>query len=197
MMSFLNKFLTTKPGEDEVSDNETTATSRDVIDTSGANSETERPVAPSPESAPHDDPAFREAMQHSYSPPFVDGGYADGGMMDEFEANAGHPLAEGETVASEPEVIEAMRTVYDPEIPVNIYDLGLIYECDIEENGNVKIQMSLTAPGCPVAGEMPGMVADAVAAAEGVGEVNVRLVWEPTWTPERMSEDAKLALGMI
>ena len=159
-------------------------------------------VASAPEAkpsagAPHDDPAFREAMQHSYSPPFVDGGYADGGMLEEFEANAGHPLAEGEEPASEAELIEAMRTVYDPEIPVNIYDLGLIYECEIADNGDVAVEMSLTAPGCPVAGEMPGMVADAVSGVEGVGCVNVKIVWEPMWTPERMSEDARLALGMI
>lgn len=196
-MNFLSKFFSTKSGEEEVSNNEQTALERDVIDTSSEEAKPERPISPSPAGAPHDDPAFREAMQHSYSPPFVDGGYADGSMMDEFEANAGHPLADGETVAAEAEVIEAMRTVYDPEIPVNIYDLGLIYECNIEENGNVKIEMSLTAPGCPVAGEIPGMVADAVAGAEGVGEVNVKLVWEPMWTPERMSEDAKLALGMM
>lgn len=183
-----------------------TAKKRDVIetgsDTAGvAAYEPDRPaVKAQPEparKAPHDDPAFREAMQHSYKPPFVDGGYADGSMLEEFEANAGYPLAEGEEVATEAELIEAMRTVYDPEIPVNIYDLGLIYECDIADNGNVKVEMSLTAPGCPVAGEMPGMVADAVSGVEGVGEVNVRIVWDPMWTPERMSEDAKLALGMI
>jgi FeS assembly SUF system protein len=115
----------------------------------------------------------------------------------DFTANAGKALAKGTVVAAEEVVIEAMRTVYDPEIPVNIYELGLIYEFKISEAGNVNVEMSLTAPGCPVAGEMPGMVADAVAAAKGVGEVEVKLVWEPAWTPERMSEDAKLALGMF
>ncbi|MEO1190419.1 MAG: DUF59 domain-containing protein [Pseudomonadota bacterium] len=114
----------------------------------------------------------------------------------EFSARRGDPLPEGTTVASKEMVIEAMRTVYDPEIPVNIYDLGLIYTLDIEKDGSVLVEMSLTAPGCPVAGEMPGMVADAVAAAEGTGEVEVRLVWEPAWTPALMSEDARLALGM-
>ena len=116
---------------------------------------------------------------------------------EDFSATAGAPLQPGMPVATEEAVIEAMRTVYDPEIPVNIYDLGLIYEMQIAANGNVTVQMSLTAPGCPVAGEMPGMVADAVAKAEGTGEVEVTLVWEPAWTPERMSEDAKLALGMF
>ena len=115
---------------------------------------------------------------------------------EEFKAHAGAPLAAGVTPASDEAVVEALRTVHDPEIPVNIYDLGLIYECDIQTNGNVSIQMSLTAPGCPVAGEMPGQVADAVAALENTGEVDVTLVWDPPWTPERMSEDARLALGV-
>lgn len=202
MMSFLNRFLSTKPDslegvpdEADVRHEARQEAPRDETDAP------ERPMAqvPIPESrtAPHDDPAFREAMQNAYSPPFVDGGYADSGMLEEFEADAGHPLAEGEDVATGPDVIEAMRTVYDPEIPVNIYDLGLIYEFNIADNGDVHVRMSLTAPGCPVAGEMPGMVARAVSGIKGIGKVNVRIVWEPMWTPERMSEDARLALGMI
>ncbi len=115
----------------------------------------------------------------------------------EFTATAGAPLAEGVAVATEDAVVEAMRTVHDPEIPVNIYDLGLIYGFEIADNGTVKAEMSLTAPGCPVAGDLPGWVADAVAKVDGVGEVEVKLVWDPPWTPERMSEDAKLALGML
>ena len=113
-----------------------------------------------------------------------------------FQAKAGEPLGEGISVACEEAVVSALRTVYDPEIPVNIYDLGLIYTKEIANNGNVAIEMTLTAPGCPVAGDLPGWVADAVAATEGVGEVVVTLVWEPQWTPERMDEDAKLALGL-
>ena len=93
-------------------------------------------------------------------------------------------------------MIEAMRDVYDPEIPVNIYDLGLIYNFTIGDVGNVNAEMSLTSPGCPVAGDLPGWVADAVAKVEGIGEVEVKLVWDPPWTPELMSEDAKLALGV-
>ncbi len=116
---------------------------------------------------------------------------------DEFEATAGEPLPEGSTVANEVEIIEALHTVYDPEIPVDIYELGLIYELDIAPSGDVKVLMSLTAPGCPVAGEMPGEVAETVAKVQGTGRVTVRLVWDPPWTPERMSEDARLALGMI
>ena len=117
--------------------------------------------------------------------------------MTEYKASEGEPLPDGTTVATEVQVVEAMRTVYDPEIPVNIYDLGLIYTNDIAENGNIDITMSLTAPGCPVAGEMPGMVARAVSGIDGTGVVEVKIVWEPQWTPERMTEDAKLALGMF
>ena len=91
-------------------------------------------------------------------------------------------------------VIGALKTVKDPEIPVNIYDLGLIYDIACQSNGDVAINMSLTAPGCPVAGEMPAQVAEAVAMLTGAGQIAVTLVWEPAWTPERMSEDAKLAL---
>ena len=122
------------------------------------------------------------------------GGPAEG---EDFSATSGDPLAEGVAVAGEDAVIEALKTVFDPEIPVNIYDLGLIYEIKIDDRGEVKIDMSLTAPGCPVAGDLPGWVADAVANVEGIGEVEVTLVWEPGWTPELMSEDAKLALDMV
>ncbi len=111
-------------------------------------------------------------------------------------ARAGEPLEAGERAASEEAVIDAIKTVYDPEIPVNLYDLGLIYRLDVAANGNVSIDMTLTAPACPVAGEMPGKVAEAVAAVPGVGEVEVHLVWEPPWTKDRMSEDAKLALDI-
>ncbi len=116
---------------------------------------------------------------------------------EDFSAVAGGPLAEGVPVAGEEAVIEAMKTVFDPEIPVNIYDLGLIYGFKIDDQGGIKADMSLTAPGCPVAGELPQWVADAIAKVDGIGEVQVTLVWEPGWTPERMSEDAKLALGMM
>jgi FeS assembly SUF system protein len=113
----------------------------------------------------------------------------------DFVAHAGTALAAGTPVADRGAVLEALQTVHDPEIPVNIYDLGLIYRLDIAANGDVTIEMTLTAPGCPVAGEMPGEVARTVAAVPGVGEVEVRLVWEPGWTKDKMSDDAKLALG--
>ena len=94
------------------------------------------------------------------------------------------------------EVIKCIETIYDPEIPVNIYDLGLIYDIDLLENNDIKIKMSLTAPGCPVAGEMPGQVADTIAKLDDVGLIEVELVWEPAWTKDRMSEDAKMALDI-
>jgi FeS assembly SUF system protein len=94
-------------------------------------------------------------------------------------------------------VVEALHTVYDPEIPVDIYELGLIYDIDIDSGGNVAIRMTLTAPGCPVAGSMPDMVKDAVGQVEDVGQVDVELVWDPPWDRSRMSETAQLALGMI
>ena len=100
-----------------------------------------------------------------------------------------HPLYDG--------VVEACKTVFDPEIPVNIYDLGLIYTVDIDAENVVKIKMSLTAPGCPVAGEMPGWVAEAVEPMAGVKEVDVEIVWEPPWGMDMMSDEARLELGFM
>ena len=94
------------------------------------------------------------------------------------------------------EVKKCIETIYDPEIPVNIYDLGLIYDINLLENNDIKIKMSLTAPGCPVAGEMPGQVADTIAKIDDVGLIEVELVWEPAWTKDRMSEDAIMALDI-
>jgi FeS assembly SUF system protein len=96
----------------------------------------------------------------------------------------------------EKDVIETLKSVYDPEIPVNIYDLGLIYDMKVNEAGSVEIKMTLTAPGCPVAGEMPGMVARAVRTVEGVIDCDVELVWDPQWNPDMMSESARLTLNM-
>ncbi|MCO6048744.1 SUF system Fe-S cluster assembly protein [Mesorhizobium sp. RP14(2022)] len=93
------------------------------------------------------------------------------------------------------DIVGALKTVYDPEIPADIYELGLIYKIDIEDDRTVKIDMTLTAPGCPVAGEMPGWVQDAVGAVEGVGHVDVSMVFDPPWTPDRMSEEAQVAVG--
>ncbi len=93
------------------------------------------------------------------------------------------------------DIVAAIKTVYDPEIPVDVYELGLIYKIDIEDNRLVKVNMSLTAPGCPVAGEMPGWVRDAIGTVPGVMDAEVDLVFDPPWTPERMSEEAQIALG--
>lgn len=93
------------------------------------------------------------------------------------------------------DIIAALKTVYDPEIPADIYELGLIYRVDIEDDRMVKIVMTLTAPGCPVAGEMPGWVENAVGAVEGVSGVEVSMTFDPPWSADRMSEEAQVALG--
>lgn len=93
------------------------------------------------------------------------------------------------------DIIGALKTVYDPEIPADIYELGLVYKIDIEDDRSVKIEMTLTAPGCPVAGEMPGWVQDAVSSVEGVSFVDVTMTFDPPWTPDRMSEEAQVAVG--
>jgi FeS assembly SUF system protein len=134
-------------------------------------------------------------------------------MMPPYEMSAGDgdPPKEGDSVkagsprspdspvpvAGEDAVVDALRTVYDPEIPVNIYDLGLIYDIKIAESGDVAIKMTLTAPACPVAGSMPGEVAETVARVDGVGEVEVTMTWDPPWTQANMSEVAKVALDMF
>jgi FeS assembly SUF system protein len=114
--------------------------------------------------------------------------------------------AEGEVERPEPgdvdapleeRVVEAISTVYDPEIPVNIVDLGLIYELIVKRDGTVYVEMTLTTPHCPVAGAMPGRVEEAALSVEGVKEARVKLVWTPTWTPDRMTEEAKLTLGLL
>lgn len=96
-----------------------------------------------------------------------------------------------------PSVVEACRTVFDPEIPVNIFDLGLVYTIAISPENEVGIVMTLTAPGCPVAGEMPGWVADAVGAVPGVKQVDVEMTFEPQWGMHMMSEEARLELGFL
>lgn len=122
----------------------------------------------------------------------VDGGPADGPMEGTpliAPSTTDHPLYDT--------VVEACRTVYDPEIPVNIFDLGLIYTIDITAENHVDVIMSLTAPGCPVAGEMPGWVAEAIEPLAGVRTVNVQLVWEPQWGMDMMSDEARLELGFM
>ena len=94
-------------------------------------------------------------------------------------------------------IVEACKSVYDPEIPVNIYDLGLIYTININEDSDVEVKMSLTAPGCPVAGEMPIWVAEAIEPLPGVRSVNVELIWEPQWGMDMMSDEARVELGFM
>ena len=94
-------------------------------------------------------------------------------------------------------IIDVLRQVYDPEIPVNLYDLGLIYELNIDPDKNVEVVMTLTTPHCPVAESMPGQVKQAVKTLSGIGEVNVRLTWDPPWSQENMSDEARLALGLL
>jgi FeS assembly SUF system protein len=94
-------------------------------------------------------------------------------------------------------LVTALKTVYDPEIPVDIYELGLIYKVDVSDTKDIAVDMTLTAPNCPVAGEMPMMVKAALEKVEGAGEVTVNMVFDPPWTPDKMSEEAKLELNMF
>ena len=132
-------------------------------------------------------------MMPPYSLPAGDGETPEEGDT----VRSGAPRDPTVPASSEDEVVEALRTVYDPEIPVNIYDLGLIYDLKVAEGGDVSITMTLTAPACPVAGTLPQEIADAAANLAGVGEVAVTITWDPPWTPANMSEVAKVALDMF
>jgi len=113
------------------------------------------------------------------------------------ERHSEAPGGSVEVDALERQVIAALRTIYDPEIPVNIYDLGLVYELTVSTAGTVRLRMTLTAPGCPVAQTFPGMVERAIRSVPGVTDAHVELVWDPPWSRERMSEAARLELGMM
>lgn len=106
-------------------------------------------------------------------------------------------MIEPETTSLHERLVDALRTVYDPEIPVNIYDLGLIYRLEVNAQGAVEVEMTLTAPACPVAGTLPHEVGRVVDAVPGVTQARVHLVWDPPWSQERMSEEALLQLGML
>jgi FeS assembly SUF system protein len=112
------------------------------------------------------------------------------------EVALGHGLPPEELDRLTDGIVAALKTVYDPEIPADIYELGLIYRVDIDDNRNVAIDMTLTAPGCPVAGEMPGWVENAVSMVEGVQSVRVNMVFDPPWDQSRMSDEARVALDM-
>ena len=118
----------------------------------------------------------------------------------ESELPSSASVGEGASITDmvlEQQIIDALRGVYDPEIPINIYDLGLIYGIDIDENKIVNIEMTLTTPGCPVAQTFPGTVECAVKCVDSVEDVHVELVWDPPWTKDRMTEDALLSLGLL
>jgi FeS assembly SUF system protein len=110
------------------------------------------------------------------------------------ETHSALPPEETERLGTE--IVSALKTVFDPEIPADIYELGLIYKVDIKDDRSVDIMMTLTTPNCPAAGELPTMVENAVASVPGVGLVNVNLVWDPAWTPDRMTDEARLVLNM-
>ncbi|HQT54645.1 MAG: SUF system Fe-S cluster assembly protein [Phenylobacterium sp.] len=117
--------------------------------------------------------------------------------MDDATPVSTAPISQHELDVITDQLIEQLKTVFDPEIPVDIYELGLIYKVDVSDNKDVAIDMTLTAPGCPVAGEMPGWVEDAVRQIPGIGQVKVDLVFDPPWDPSRMSDEAKLSLNMF
>ena len=116
-------------------------------------------------------------------------------MVDVSSEEAGSKIPQDELNRITDDLITAFKTVFDPEIPVDIYELGLIYKVDIDDDYKVDIDMTLTAPGCPVAGEMPGWVENAVNTVEGISGVEVKMVFDPPWTPDRMSEEAQVAVG--
>lgn len=125
------------------------------------------------------------------------GGGSDPVPADEMTVGSVSAIPAEEIERITTEVVAALKTVFDPEIPVDIYELGLIYKVDLDDDYSLKIEMTLTAPGCPVAGEMPGWVKDAAETVEGVTRADVSLVFDPPWTPDRMTDEARLQLNML
>ena len=121
----------------------------------------------------------------------------DKDSLKDYIAYAGQEKPTGEKTAAKEDIIEALKTVCDPEIMINVYDMGLIYNIDLRENGDVYIEMTLTAPTCPVAGILPQQVADAVALVEGTGRVEVKVVWEPAWSLDMISDDVRMMMDML
>ena len=143
------------------------------------------------ELAPRKEPAGALAQPAKSETPATPG-VGEGGS-----AVPGSALSREQLEQMTDDIVAALKTVYDPEIPSDIYELGLIYKIDIKDNRDVEIDMTLTAPACPVAGEMPQWVENAVRSVAGVGDVTVNLVFEPPWEPSRMSDEARLALNMF
>ncbi len=138
----------------------------------------------------------QEAMPQETTPDDIKGCVgATGGGDDAKNSESAIPAEEPEKLHAD--LVAALKTVFDPEIPCDIYELGLIYKIDVDDDRNIEVEMTLTAPGCPVAGEMPGWVENAVASVPGVGQVKVNLVFEPPWDMSRMSDEARLALNMF
>ncbi len=121
----------------------------------------------------------------------------DDAVSKDFKAYAGEPKPADEENASKEDIIEALKTVCDPEIMINVYDMGLIYDIRQQDNGDVEIDMTLTAPTCPVAGVLPQQVADAIALVEGVGKVEVKVVWEPAWSLDKISDEARAMIDLL
>ena len=121
----------------------------------------------------------------------------DDAVSKDFKAYAGEHKPTDEKIASKEDIIEALKTVCDPEIMINVYDMGLIYDIRQQDNGDVEIDMTLTAPTCPVAGVLPQQVADAIALVEGVGKVEVKVVWEPAWSLDKISDDARAMIDLL
>jgi len=151
---------------------------------------------PAPEPLPKTVPEPAPEQSAAYQP--WDPGAPPELVMEEPKADAAELEAIANAGTIDEQIVAALKKVYDPEIPVNIYEMGLIYGVDVSEEKDVAIQMTLTSPGCPVAGQMPGMVEHAVHSfVEGVRDVAVEIVWDPPWTPDRMSEAAQLELGFM
>ncbi len=152
------------------------------------------PIDMAPWDAPQDPPAHHDA--HHQDPHHLPEACAHTvEVAKDFKAETGIPEEELERLTQD--IIAAMKTVYDPEIPVDVYELGLIYRVDINDNREVDIEMTLTAPGCPVAGDMPAWVENAVASVRGVSAARVQMVFTPPWEPSRMSDEARIALNMF
>jgi FeS assembly SUF system protein len=156
----------------------------------------DRPITPVPETPPAtaaaDVPEHSRPLPEPLSAPVTHEPEAKGASVAPHATGSAIPPEELERLTAD--IVAALKTVYDPEIPADIYELGLIYRVDIDDDRNIEIDMTLTAPGCPVAGEMPGWVENAVSLVPGVGNVNVSMVFDPPWTPERMSDEARVAL---
>ena len=126
----------------------------------------------------------------------VDARAAEAAAVDEAAGGQSSALPAEELERLTTEIVAALKTVYDPEIPADIYELGLIYKVDIADDRKVVVDMTLTTPNCPSAAELPAMVENAVASVPGVGEVKVNVIWDPPWDPSRMSDEARVALNM-